>query len=149
MTVAGVHWSWIYWVLTIFSFICLVVILAAVPETYGPLLLSHKAKRLRAETGQPWWAPLERKKSGIKARLSQTLVGPFKMLAEEPMLLSITLYMSYVVSSHVTWSPKRFALTPPSLPQLHLRRPLPRLRRLPDRASLFVVPRQSTPPPPR
>lgn len=96
MTVAGVNWTWIYWVLAIFSFVCLIAIAAGLPETYAPLLLAQKAKKLRQETGHPYWAPLDRKKSGIKARLNQTLVGPFKMLAEEPMLLSITLYMSFI-----------------------------------------------------
>lgn len=28
-------------------------------ETYAPVLLVHKAKRLRKETGQPWFAPRE------------------------------------------------------------------------------------------
>jgi len=96
MTVAGVHWTWIYWVLAIFSFVCLVAIYFGLPETYAPLLLAQEAKKLRQETGHPYWAPLDRKKSGVKARLNQTLVGPFRMLAEEPMLLSITLYMSFI-----------------------------------------------------
>lgn len=91
-----INWTWIYWILTIFAFVCLLVVTFGVPETYGPVLLKHKAQRLRKETGNPYWAPLERKKGGIKTRLHACLVQPFNMLIQEPMLGVLTLYMSFI-----------------------------------------------------
>ncbi|KAL7416317.1 major facilitator superfamily domain-containing protein [Mrakia frigida] len=93
---AGVRWYWLYWLLCIFAAFCLVLTIFTLPETYAPVLLVHKAKRLRKETGQPWFAPLEKKKTGFKARMSDICIKPFKMLLQEPMLLAITTYMSII-----------------------------------------------------
>ena len=65
-------------------------------ETYAPVLLVRKAERLRKETGQPWFAPLEKQKTGLKTRLNDVCVRPFVMLVEEPMLAAITLFMSVI-----------------------------------------------------
>ncbi|KAJ7583619.1 MFS general substrate transporter [Mycena floridula] len=94
MNVAGVKWPWLFWVLCIFAGFCTIVIVVSIPETYPPLLLKWKAQRLRKETGDPYWAPLERKKTGLQHRLHDVCVKPFLMLVEEPMLLCVTLYMA-------------------------------------------------------
>ncbi|RSH82295.1 hypothetical protein EHS25_006005 [Saitozyma podzolica] len=95
--VSGTDWRWVFWILTIFAGVCLVIIIFTVPETYAPMILVTKAKRLRKETGEErWYAPLEKADTRWKARLSDILLKPFIMLALEPMLLSVTLYMSFV-----------------------------------------------------
>jgi MFS family permease len=51
-------WRWVYWILTIFAAVCLLIIVFCVPETYAPALLVRKAKRLRKETGDDrYYAP--------------------------------------------------------------------------------------------
>lgn len=117
-----INWTWIYWILTIFAFVCLLVVTFGVPETYGPVLLKHKAQRLRKETGNPYWAPLERKKGGIKTRLHACLVQPFKMLIQEPMLGVLTLYMSFIYGLLYLYAP--FSL-PRCVVRGANRRPLP------------------------
>ncbi|KAL7416382.1 major facilitator superfamily domain-containing protein [Mrakia frigida] len=93
---AGVRWSALYWLLCAFAAFCLLVIVFTIPETYAPVILVQKAKRLRKETGEPWFAPLERKQTGIKARVNDVCVRPFAMLVEEPMLAAICCYMSTI-----------------------------------------------------
>ena len=44
-------WRWIYWVLLIFVGVCWLLAFAFLKETYSPVLLARRAKRLRAETG--------------------------------------------------------------------------------------------------
>lgn len=34
MSTSGVYWRWIFWVLTIFAAVCLVITIVTVPETY-------------------------------------------------------------------------------------------------------------------
>jgi MFS family permease len=58
ISVTGTNWRWDFWVLTIFAGFCLAVILFCVPETYAPILLAKKAKKMRKETGEErWYAP--------------------------------------------------------------------------------------------
>lgn len=75
--------------------LCWVMILFFVPETYKPVILVQKAKRLRKETGdERYWAPMERDEKSLAQQVENILARPFKMLVFEPMLLAATLYMS-------------------------------------------------------
>ncbi|TYJ53522.1 hypothetical protein B9479_005853 [Cryptococcus floricola] len=95
---SGTSWRWVYWVLTISAGICLAVIVFLVPETYAPSILVKKAQRLRKETGDNrYYAPLERAESvNVKTKVHNILFKPFIILALEPMLQAVTLYMSFV-----------------------------------------------------
>lgn len=95
--VSGTSWRWLYWVLCIFAGACGVLVLFGLPETYTPILLVKKAQILRKETGDDrYWAPLERRKVTAKGLLQDTVVKPFRILFSEPMLIAITVYMSFV-----------------------------------------------------
>ncbi|KDQ13828.1 hypothetical protein BOTBODRAFT_361706 [Botryobasidium botryosum FD-172 SS1] len=97
MQVAGVHWRWLFWVLTMFAGVCLVFIYFTLPETYGPIILAKKAARKREQTGDVrYYAPIERLSTTWKSRINNVLGRPFKILFTEPMLIAITLYMSFL-----------------------------------------------------
>lgn len=96
MQVTGTNFRWIFWVLTAFAGLCGVGIVFLLPETYVPYLLHLEAKKLRKETGdQRWHAAMDKKQeAGVKALLHRTVAKPFIMIAQEPMLAVITLYVS-------------------------------------------------------
>lgn len=96
--VGGASWRWAFWVLTMFAGLCWVQIVLTVPETYAPVILVQKAKRLRKETGDNnYYAPMEKQdKVSFGRRLNNTLGRPFVVLVHEPMLIAITAYMSFV-----------------------------------------------------
>ncbi|SGZ28544.1 BQ5605_C027g10369 [Microbotryum silenes-dioicae] len=97
MEVTKTNFRWIFWVLTIFAGVCFVFISPLLPETYVPYLLHLEAKRLRKETGDDrWHAPMDNKKETTKELLDRTIYKPFRMAAQEPMLLLLTIYMSLV-----------------------------------------------------
>ncbi|OCH89033.1 MFS general substrate transporter [Obba rivulosa] len=97
MEVAGVPWQWIFWLLAIFAGTCLVVIVFTVPETYVPVLLVRRAQKRRKETGEErWWAPMEKQKLTFSQHMQRILARPFQVLFQEPMLIAITVYMSFV-----------------------------------------------------
>jgi DHA1 family multidrug resistance protein-like MFS transporter len=67
------------------------------PETFAPVLLSRKAKRLRKanpEKNKDRYAESERVSWAPRAVLERTLFRPFKMLFVEPILLLATIYLS-------------------------------------------------------
>ena len=66
-----------------------------------------RAKKLRKETGDnQYWAPLEKSKMTVSARLKHILGRPFIVLFREPMLIAITLYMSVCVPVLFTFVPE-------------------------------------------
>lgn len=72
-------------------------IVFTIPETYTPVLLAKKAKEMRKRTGdERYHAAIESQNMTLSQRLESILARPFKVLFHEPMLIAITLYMSFV-----------------------------------------------------
>lgn len=95
--VSGTDWRWLFWVCTIFSGCCLIVTALTLPETYAPTILQRKAKRIRIETGDDRYkAHFDLVELNVWSLLHGILLKPFLMLVQEPMLLAITIYMSFV-----------------------------------------------------
>lgn len=95
--VTGTSWRWVYWVCALFSGTCFVVCLLTVRETYTPVILQKKARRIRKETGdERYKAPLDLTPLQAKTLAHDTLLFPFIMLIQEPILLAIGLYLSFV-----------------------------------------------------
>ncbi|KAG8938133.1 hypothetical protein FRC00_000561, partial [Tulasnella sp. 408] len=93
--VGGASWRWLFGVLAIFAGFCFFLVLFVIPETYGPAIQARKATRKRKETNDnQWFSELEAEDIALAVRLERVLARPFKILAFEPMLLAITLYMS-------------------------------------------------------
>ncbi|THH17387.1 hypothetical protein EW146_g3402 [Bondarzewia mesenterica] len=96
INVGGASWRWLFWVLTMFAGACLVLVFFTVPETYAPALLVQKAKELREATKDDrYYAPLDSKIS-LARQMENILAKPFKILFREPMLIAITVYMSFM-----------------------------------------------------
>ena len=71
------------------------VIVVLIQSTFSPLLLARKAQQKREETGDPrYYAPFERQEWPIRSRVYHVLVRPWVIFFQEPMLASLTLYMS-------------------------------------------------------
>ncbi|KAH9965340.1 MFS polyamine transporter [Russula dissimulans] len=95
---SDIGWRWVYWVEMIFAGVCTITSFLFIPETYGPYILRKKAERLRKEDpvrnknlraeGEVEWT--------VGIVLEKTLFRPFKMLAQEPILVLITIYSSVV-----------------------------------------------------
>jgi multidrug resistance protein len=99
LEVTGSSWRWIFWILCIFAGVCLGFIIVLLPETYVPYLLHKEAKKLRKETGDDRWHSANEHpdhKVTLKETLDHTILKPFIMIFQEPMLLVLTLYLSFV-----------------------------------------------------
>ncbi|KAI0403017.1 major facilitator superfamily domain-containing protein [Xylaria palmicola] len=86
------NWRWTYYVLIIWAVSLLVAIVLFAPETYHPIILREKARRLRGETGDDRWrAPIEKSTKSIPRAVALSLLRPFQLLALEPMCLLLSL----------------------------------------------------------
>ncbi|KAF7864362.1 hypothetical protein EAF04_006496 [Stromatinia cepivora] len=87
-------WRWTFWIVLIVagaSWIPLVFL----PETYGPVLLLKRAKKLRKETGNPEiFAPIELEKQDLKQMITVTLTRPVRMLFFELIVLAACSYLA-------------------------------------------------------
>lgn len=65
------------------------------PETYGPIILKQRARKMRKETSNPnIYAPIELEKKGAKQMITVTLMRPLNMIFHEAIVLFTCLYLS-------------------------------------------------------
>jgi MFS family permease len=90
-------WRWTEYIEAIFTFAIFVLCIFALPETYHPVLLKHKAACLRKETGnENLYHPHEHIKIDPKSMITKHFSRPLIMLLTEPMVACISLYASFV-----------------------------------------------------
>ncbi|KAJ7461146.1 MFS polyamine transporter [Mycena latifolia] len=96
---SALSWRWVFWVMMIFAGSCTLVMVLALPETYAPVLLLNKvqARRKADPAGtQHLFAAHEKQDWSPRGIVHRTLFRPFQMLAGEPILVLVTLYLSLV-----------------------------------------------------
>lgn len=91
-------WRWTYYVLLIWSGVNLCMIALFVPESYHPVLLRNKARKLRKETGdERWKAPMEKTNKSIPKTIAYSLLRPAQLLIFEPMVLNLCLFSAILL----------------------------------------------------
>lgn len=74
-------WRWTFYVLLIWSAVFLVLVSFFVPETYHPVLLRAKARKMRKDTGEErWHAPIEKMNKSIAKTIAYSVQRPFQLL---------------------------------------------------------------------
>ena len=92
------NWRWTFYVLLIWSGVNLGMIAFLVPETYHPVLLRQKARRLRRETGdERWKAPMEKMNKSIPKTIAYSLLRPGQLLLLEPMCTNLCLFSAILL----------------------------------------------------
>ncbi|KAM0149820.1 hypothetical protein ACHAQE_003896 [Botrytis cinerea] len=87
-------WRWTFWIGLIVAGASWAP-LVFLPETYGPVLLLKRAKRLRKETGNSEiFAPIELEKQDLKQMITVTLTRPIRMLFFELIVLAACTYLA-------------------------------------------------------
>ena len=94
----NVSWRWVFGAATFFALSTL-PFLVIMPESYLPVLLSRKAKKLRAETGNPnIIASTDLEKKSWKYVMTVVMTRPFRMLFQEAIVSCVCLYAMLVYS---------------------------------------------------
>ncbi|KAF2112687.1 major facilitator superfamily domain-containing protein [Lophiotrema nucula] len=94
---SSLGWRWTEYLTAIMAFAFGLIGWIFVPETYGPILLSQRAKKIRFRT-QNWaiHAKADEQQIDLKNIAEKYLLRPFAMLVREPILILVTLYMSLI-----------------------------------------------------
>lgn len=93
---AAEGWRWTFWVIAIAYGVCGIAHFFFCRETYAPVLLEKKTKKLRVETNnQELRSALDNGLSS-KERLTRAMVRPFKMLFLSPIVGLMAVYAAFV-----------------------------------------------------
>ena len=97
ITQSYLGWRWTAWITLIMAAFFGPLAFLICSESYAPVLLQRKAAKIRFET-KNWaiHAPADESQVNINAIVNKYLFRPFIMMALEPILVLITLYMSII-----------------------------------------------------
>ena len=90
-------WRWTLYLPAIMGFLDMVLLLIWLKETYHPIVLVEKAVIIRRQTGN-WGVHARQEKIELDFRkvAHKYFTRPLKMLATEPIVLAVSLYMSFI-----------------------------------------------------
>ena len=90
-------WRWTEYLTAIMAFAGLGLLLLLLEETYPPVVLVHKAAELRRRT-KNWGIHAKQEEIEINLRelLEKNLSRPMRMLVKEPIVLALSIYMSFI-----------------------------------------------------
>ncbi|KAG5730017.1 hypothetical protein E4T56_gene20192 [Termitomyces sp. T112] len=94
----NLYWRWTFRIQTIWVFIQYIALFILVPETYTPILLRKKARRLREDTGiTTYWAPLDRENSHLLTAIAISCYRPFQLMIFDRMALLLNLWTALIL----------------------------------------------------
>lgn len=93
-----VGWRWVMGVIAIFTGVVWIFGAFVVPETYSPVILQRRAKKLAKMTGKHYLSVLEKQqgKTTPAAAFKKSLSRPWVLLFTEPIVLLISIYMAII-----------------------------------------------------
>ncbi|VZH88605.1 unnamed protein product [Fusarium fujikuroi] len=94
----NIGWRWVFWIALIIAGSTLVLIIF-LPETYGPILLSRRARKLRKQDpSSRAIAPRDLETTDLRQLLTVVLTRPLRMIISEPIVTTSCAYLSLVYS---------------------------------------------------
>lgn len=93
---AAEGWRWTFWVIAIAYGVCGIAHFFFCRETYAPVLLEKKTRKLRIETNNPELRSALDNGLSSKERLTRAMVRPFKMLFLSPIVGMMAVYAAFV-----------------------------------------------------
>lgn len=90
-------WRWTMYISALMGFSATILCILFLEESYGPVVLVQKASELRRRT-KNWGihAKQEEIEVDLKELLSKNISRPMRILFTEPIVLAITIYMSFI-----------------------------------------------------
>ncbi|KAI0723437.1 MFS transporter [Earliella scabrosa] len=95
--VQNTDWRWCYRALLIWQFVQIILLFTCVPETYVPVILKHKARRLRNAGDDKCRAPLEIQEHSLFHMVLFSIYTPFKLLIFERMALALDIWSALLL----------------------------------------------------
>ncbi|KAG0154205.1 hypothetical protein PDIDSM_1585 [Penicillium digitatum] len=99
VTRPSMGWRWTAYIEAIIVFSLCIVSFFCLPETFAPVLLKHKAEKLRKSTGdQRYWHPHEKEEINASNVMTKYFGRPLRMLLTEPLVTCMAFYASFTYS---------------------------------------------------
>ncbi|RDX53096.1 MFS general substrate transporter [Lentinus brumalis] len=95
--VQNTDWRWCYRVLLIWQFVQIILLFTCVPETYAPVILKHKAKKLRKAANEKYYAPIEVQEHSLFHMILFSISTPFKLLIFDRMALLLDIWSALLL----------------------------------------------------
>lgn len=90
---SALGWRMTFWIGTIVASLSFIPVLWC-PETFAPVILLAKARRLRKAGETSVIAPLELEDRSLTSILTTTITRPFRMFGQEAIVLLTSLFLS-------------------------------------------------------
>lgn len=93
-----IGWRWVEGIMAIFTGVLWIFGTLTIPETYSPVILRRRAKKLSQMTGKHYISILEKRqgRSTPKEAFKRSLSRPWALLFLEPIVLLISIYMAII-----------------------------------------------------
>ncbi|PWY83416.1 MFS multidrug transporter [Aspergillus heteromorphus CBS 117.55] len=90
-------WRWVFYATSIADGLIQLAGLFFLRETYAPVILKKRARRLRAETQDPaYQTEFERQNKTFGEVMRGALIRPFRLLATQPIVQCLAAYMAFI-----------------------------------------------------
>lgn len=93
---AYLGWRWNFWILVIIAGAILIVSVIMMRETFGPVLLARKVKKLRKETGNLILKSRLERSGSAKDLIRISTVRPMKLLFKSLIVFLLCLYVAII-----------------------------------------------------
>ncbi|KAF2652357.1 major facilitator superfamily transporter [Lophiostoma macrostomum CBS 122681] len=93
--VETLNWSWLFWLMSIFAGVVVILFIFSLPETHTPTILSRKAAALRKSTGLKYYTKDDLEGLPLTQRLKAGLLRPTTMLLTQPVIQIIAFVQGY------------------------------------------------------
>ncbi|PWY75800.1 putative efflux pump antibiotic resistance protein [Aspergillus eucalypticola CBS 122712] len=90
-------WRWVFYATSIADGVIQVAGLFFLQETYAPIILKKRAKKLRKETADTnYQTEFERQNKTLGEIMGGALIRPFRLLSTQPIVQALAAYMAYI-----------------------------------------------------
>ncbi|CZR36289.1 uncharacterized protein FPRO_03451 [Fusarium proliferatum ET1] len=89
-------WRWVFWIITIVSGVAVPASFFILRESYAPVLLERKAKRLREETGNDLYQPRTKEKGTARELFLAAIIRPTRMFCLSFIVMAMCVYLAVV-----------------------------------------------------
>ncbi|KAF2716490.1 MFS multidrug transporter [Polychaeton citri CBS 116435] len=92
----SIGWRWLFWVLSAVDALLIIMFVILFNETYPPIILSQKARRLSKETGRCHRVePHVVGNDGLSGKLRTSMTRPYRLFITQPILQLMSLFLAY------------------------------------------------------
>ena len=89
-----IGWPWIFWIVSAFDGMLLIMYAIFVQESYAPVLLARKAQSLRKSTGKRFHTKFERTYPTLSRKIQASFLRPLKLLVTRPIIVVMSFLMA-------------------------------------------------------